>query len=173
MHPSHMPIVDLDKAASELQESGKRVKVLWQESESLAFLARGREYRSEFHLNPSDEVMFMVQGSMDLHYRKPEGGSDIAVIPEGASIFTPTGIAHSPRFPPDAFVLVIERLRKPGELDRFRWFCPDCDGFLHEESVHVTDYRTDPVAGAYERFYGNIDARTCKACGTVMPDERL
>ena len=173
MHPSQMPIVDLDKAAAELDATGRRVEVLWQESESLAFLARGREYRSEFHNNPSDEVMTMVRGTMHLHYRKPEGGTDVAVIPEGATIFTPTGIAHSPRFAPDSFVLVIERLRRAGELDRFSWYCPSCDGFLHEEAVHVSDYTTDPVAGAYARFYGDVTARTCDACGTVMPDERL
>ncbi|MEI4747885.1 hypothetical protein [Rhodococcus erythropolis] len=173
MHPSQMPIIDLDAAAQELQDSGRRVKVLWQESDSLAFVARGREYRSEFHLNPSDEVMYMIRGSMNLHYRKPEGGSDIAVIPQGGCIFTPTGIAHSPRFAPDSFVLVTERLRRDGELDRFQWYCPACDAFLHEEGVHVGDYRTDPVAGAYERFYGSVEARTCTGCGNVMPDERL
>jgi 3-hydroxyanthranilate 3,4-dioxygenase len=173
MIPSQMPITDLGKAADELEASGRRVRVLWQESESLAFLARGREYRSEFHLNPSDEVMFMVRGEMNLHYRNEDGSEGIAVIPEGATIFTPTGIAHSPRFAPDSFVLVIERLRREGELDRFRWFCPGCDLFLHEESVHVSDYTTDPVAGAYERFFGDVEARTCSSCGTVMPDERL
>jgi len=173
MHPSLMPIVDLQNAAQKLKRSGRQVMVLWQEGESLAFVARGREYRSEFHINPSDEVMYMILGSMNLHYRKPEGGSSIAVIPEGACIFTPTGIAHSPRFAPDSYVLIIERLRRDGELDRFRWFCFECDEFLHEEAVHVIDYRTDPVAGAYERFYGNVDARTCSACGTVMPDARL
>ncbi|GAA1384534.1 hypothetical protein GCM10009613_15490 [Pseudonocardia kongjuensis] len=173
MHPSQMPIVELDRTAQELADSGRRVAVLWQDSESLAFLARGREYRSEFHLNPSDEVMFMVRGTMDLHYRRPEGGSDIAVVPPGRCIFTPTGIAHSPRFAPDSFVLVIERLRRPGELDRFRWFCPSCDHFLHEEAVHVGDYSVDPVAGAYRSFYDDLDARTCDGCGTVLPDERL
>ena len=164
-----MPIVDLDGTAQELAGSGQRVRVLWQEGESLAFVARGREYRSEFHLNPSDEVMLMIRGQMNLHYRNPDGTEDVAVIPEGASIYTRAGIPHSPRFPPDAFVLVIERLRRPGEQDRFRWFCRACDAFLHEEAVHVVDYRTDPVAGAYQRFFADLDARTCKECGDVLP----
>ena len=30
--------------------------MLWQEPDSLAFVARGREYRSEFHIDPADEV---------------------------------------------------------------------------------------------------------------------
>jgi 3-hydroxyanthranilate 3,4-dioxygenase len=164
-----MPIVGLDDVAVKLAESGRRVEVLWQEGESLAFVARGREYRSEFHVNPSDEVMHMIRGQMNLHYRNPDGTEDIAVIPQGSSIYTRSRIPHSPRFPPDAFVLVIERLRPPDELDRFRWFCPSCDAFLHEESVHIDDYRTDPVAKAYQRFFDDLDARTCDKCGDVMP----
>ena len=33
----------------------------------------GREGRSEFHVDPSDEVMYMIKGDMNLHYRTPEG----------------------------------------------------------------------------------------------------
>jgi 3-hydroxyanthranilate 3,4-dioxygenase len=119
-----MPIVDLRERARELGESGKRVTVLWQDSESIGFMARGREYRSEFHIDPSDEVMLMVRGEMRLHYRTPAGKEEVAVIPEGSTIFTPAGVPHSPRFPPDAFVLVLERKRRPGDIDRFQWFCP-------------------------------------------------
>ena len=52
-----MPIVDLLAVASALVQTGKRVSVLWQHADTLVFLARGREYRSEFHINPSDETM--------------------------------------------------------------------------------------------------------------------
>ena len=48
---------------------GGRVNVLWQQPDSLVFMARGREYRSEFHINPSDEVMYPVKGDLKLHYR--------------------------------------------------------------------------------------------------------
>ena len=68
-----MPQADLAEVARELVETNKQVKVLWQEEESLAFLAKGRDYRSEFHINPSDELMFQVKGTMHLHYRTPEG----------------------------------------------------------------------------------------------------
>ncbi|MBO0872734.1 MAG: 3-hydroxybutyryl-CoA dehydratase, partial [Pseudonocardia sp.] len=78
--PVNMPIVDLDRTAEDLGRAGERVRVLWQEGESLAFIARGREYRSEFHLNPSDEVMLMIRGQMNLHYRNPDGSEDVAVI---------------------------------------------------------------------------------------------
>ena len=42
---------------------------------------------SEFHINPSDEVMYMIKGEMSLHYRTPEGREEVAVIPEGSVIY--------------------------------------------------------------------------------------
>jgi len=163
-----MPIGDLKAIADELAETGGRVRVLWQRPESLAFVARGREYRSEFHIDPVDEVMYMIKGEMDLHYRLEDGKKDVVVLKEGCSIYTAAGIPHSPRFPADAFLLVIERQRLEGEIDRFQWFCEECDNFLHEEQFVVSDYRSDPVSAAYQNFFNSEDYRTCNACGHVM-----
>jgi 3-hydroxyanthranilate 3,4-dioxygenase len=164
-----MPQVDLMEIARELVETGKQVKVLWQEEESLAFVAKGRDYRSEFHINPSDELMYQVKGSMNLHYRTPEGKEEITVLPEGSVVYTAAGTPHSPRFPSSAFLLVVERKRRPSEVDRFQWFCPACDNLLHEEHFVVEDYRKDPVSQAYRNFYDSEQARTCGRCGEVMP----
>ena len=163
-----MPIVNLLEQGSKLAETGKRVSVFWQHADTLVFLARGREYRSEFHINPSDETMQMIKGEMRLHYRTAEGKEAVAVIPQGSMIYTPAGTPHSPRFSPDAFALISERKRRDGEIDRFQWYCEKCDGFLHEESFVVGDYAEDPVSKAYRRFYGSEEFRTCKKCGEVM-----
>ena len=168
-----MPIVNLFDTARALGESGKRVNVLWQEPDSLAFVARGREYRSEFHLNPSEELMYQIKGEMRLHYRTLEGKEEVAVIKEGSVIHTPAGVPHSPRFPPDAYALIVERKRRAGEIDRFHWYCRKCDNFLHEETFTVHDYRADPVSLAYKRFFDSEDFRTCKKCGDVMPAPAL
>jgi hypothetical protein len=90
---SDMPIVNLLDTGRALSRSGQRVSVLWQEPESLVFVARGREYRSEFHINPSDEVMYMIKGEMRLHYRTPDGKEAVALVPEGSAIHTPAGIS--------------------------------------------------------------------------------
>ena len=68
-----------------------------------------------------------------------------------------------------SFQFVIERSRKPGEIDRFHWYCANCDNFLHEETYVVSDYKADPVTRAYENYYRSLEARTCKKCGTVEP----
>src|SRR5579875_1624647 len=98
MSKVEMPLASLTGIAEELGREGKRISVLWQEPDSLAFVARGREYRSEFHINPSEEVMYMIKGAMNLHYRTPEGKEAVTVIPEGSAIHTPAGLPHSPRF---------------------------------------------------------------------------
>jgi len=56
----HMPIAKVLEVAKELVDTGKQVKVLWQEEESLAFIAKGRDYRSEFHINPGHELMYQI-----------------------------------------------------------------------------------------------------------------
>ena len=164
-----MPIVDLLERGRKLAASGMRVTVLWQHPDTLMFLARGREYRSEFHINPSDETMHMIKGEMRLHYRTPEGKEEVTVIAEGSVIYTPAGTPHSPRFAPDAYLLVVERKRREGEIDRFQWFCPKCDSLLHEVQAVVDDYKKDPVSKAYQELYDSEAARTCKKCGNVMP----
>jgi 3-hydroxyanthranilate 3,4-dioxygenase len=164
-----MPVVDLIDQGRQLLKTGRHVHVLWQHPDTLVFVARGREYRSEFHVNPSDETMYMIKGDMRLHYRTAEGKEEVAVIREGSIIYTPAGTPHSPRFPPDAFALISERKRREGEIDRFHWYCPKCDAFLHEEVFVVGDYAEDPVSKAYRRFFDNEDFRTCRKCGKVMP----
>ena len=164
-----MPNLDLESVMRELLETGRRTKQLWLTADSMAFLARGREYRSEFHVNPSYEIQYSIKGDLNLHYRTEEGVEKIAFVPEGSCLFQPPLVPHSPRFEPDSFQLVIERARVTGDIDRFFWFCPSCDYFLHEETYVVDDYRADPVTQAYRNFYESQEARTCKNCGTVMP----
>ena len=113
--------------------------------------------------------MYPVKGDLKLHYRTEDGKEEIAEVPEGSVIYTPAGTPHSPRFAPDAYLLVVERKRREGEVDRFQWYCPKCDALLHEEQCVVSDYRADPVSKAYEKFFDSEEARTCKKCKNVMP----
>lgn len=164
-----LPTIDFEKITRNLAETGGRTHTLWQQDGTLAFVARGREYRSEYHINPSYEVQHSIVGDLDLWCRTPEGKVEIHTVPEGSCLFQPPFVPHSPRFGPAAFQFIIERARLPGEIDKFHWFCPECDGFLHEEQFVVDDYRKDPVSRAYDNFFQSEEFRTCKACGHTMP----
>src|SRR5262249_61986019 len=128
---------------------------------------RGRGDGGESHSDPSDEVMHMTRGDMTLHPRPPAGEEKVAVVREGEIIYCPAGTPHSPRFSPDAFVLVLERKRRGDEQDRFTWFCEKCGAQLHQSVKQVADYREDPVSRAYEEFYNSEQNRTCSRCGHV------
>jgi 3-hydroxyanthranilate 3,4-dioxygenase len=164
-----MKLANLDDVIAALGSSPRPVQVLWQEQDMLAFVARGRAHRSEFHVDPSDEIMQMLKGRMELHYLTQAGEREIVALEEGEVLHCPAGTPHSPRFSPDAYLLVIERRRKPGELDRFLWFCERCEAKLFETARQVADYRDDPVSDVYAEFYGSPAHRTCGRCGHVAP----
>ena len=144
-------------------------QLIWRDSQFIIMILGGPNARRDFHIDPSDEVMYMIKGEMRLHYRTPEGKEEVTILSEGSTIFTPAGVPHSPRFPPDAFVFIIERNRRDGEIDRFQWYCPSCDDLLHEETFLVGDYAVDPVSKAYQNFFDSEEFRTCEKCGEVMP----
>jgi 3-hydroxyanthranilate 3,4-dioxygenase len=164
---SELRAINLTHIMDAIGKSPKPVSILWQAQDSLAFVARGREHRSEFHTDPSDEVMYMIKGDMDLHYLTPEGEHKVAEVREGQIVHCPAGIPHSPRFSPDSFVLVLERKRRPEEQDQFTWYCEQCGSKLYQSVKHVADYREDPVSRVYEEFFGAESHRTCARCDYI------
>src|SRR2546427_10891508 len=164
-----MRAVDLGRVMTTIRNSSRPNTVLWQAPDTIAFVARGREHRSEFHSDPSDEVMYMIRGGMDLHYLTPEGEEKVAVVREGEIIYCPAGVRPSPRLSPESFLPVLERKRRPEERDRFFWYCEKCHAELYQAVRHVADYREDPVSRVYEEFYSEESRRTCGRCGHITP----
>ena len=166
---SEMYVVNLQEVTEAVSKATKPVNILWQQPDSVAFVARGRPGRSEFHIDPSDEVMYVIKGTLELHYITPEGERKVATLKEGEVVYCPAGTPHSPHFAPDAFLFVLERQRHTDEDDRFIWYCDKCGAQVYETSRYVPDYHMDPVSRVYEEFYGSEANRTCKQCGHVAP----
>ncbi len=63
--------------------------------------------------------------------------------------------------------MVIERQRKPGELDHLRWYCEACGDVLHDASFQLEDLgkQLKPII---EHYYADEGLRTCGKCGAVM-----
>lgn len=161
--------IDLKAAIDDVKATGQGRRVLWQDSESIAFLSSGRRGRKDFHIDPADEVTLQLTGVQHLVYLTPEGAQKEAVIRAGQMLLCPGGVPHSPRLEDDSWFIVFERKRRPGEQDRFRWFCDSCGELVYESSVEVGDYRADPVGQVYRTFFADDKLRTCKKCGTVVP----
>ena len=160
--------IDLKAAIDDVKATGTGRRVLWQDSESIAFLSSGRRGRKDFHIDPADEVTLQLTGVQHLVYLTPEGAQKEAVIGAGQMLLCPGGVPHSPRLEDDSWFIVLERKRRPGEEDQFRWFCDACGELVYETSVQVGDYRADPVGQVYRKFFADEKLRTCKKCGTVV-----
>jgi 3-hydroxyanthranilate 3,4-dioxygenase len=161
--------VDLKELVENVKAEGKSRCVVWQDSESIAFLSSGRKERRDFHIDPADEVTLQLSGVQNLVYRSPEGRECTAVIKAGQMLLCPGGVPHSPRLEENSWFIVFERKRRPGEIDRFIWFCDQCGEKIHEARAEVGDYRQDPVGQVYQSFYGDASLRTCPKCGWVVP----
>ena len=96
----------------------------------------------------------------------PSDGVSFA-IREGEIFLLPARVPHSPQRPENTVGLVVERVRKPGELDHLRWYCEGCGETLHDAAFQLVDLGTQ-LKPLIEAFYASQSLRTCDACGTVM-----
>ena len=140
-------------------------KVIWQDSEFIAFVSGGNS-RNDFHVNPGDEIFLQVVGDarVDLQI---DGERVINPLREGELLLIPAGVPHAPRRPEGTYGFVVERQRKPGELDGFRWHCEQCNAELHRVEFQLEDIEKQ-FADMLKRFDADEAARTCTACGHVL-----
>src|ERR1044071_8135552 len=124
--------IDFAGVIQEVKAQGKTRRVLWQDSESIAFLSSGRKERWDFHVDPADEVTLQLTGTQHLVYRDDNGKERTADIKAGQILLCPAGVPHSPRLEPDSWFIVFERKRKAGEIDRFEWYCNRCGDKVYE-----------------------------------------
>ena len=144
-------------------------KVIWEDSQFTAMVVRGPNARRDFHIDPSDEIFFMLKGAMTLETLE-DGRRQSRTIGEGEMCLVPALTPHSPHRPADTWGLVIEVKRKPAQTESLVWICDQCDGPLHEVTMHVADIEKE-LKGAIERFDASLDLRTCRQCGHVQPDQ--
>lgn len=126
----------------------------------------GPNTRKDYHYDMGEEFFYQLEGDMVLKVMQNGEPMDIP-IKEGEIFLLPPEVPHSPQRFENTVGLVIERKRRPGEKDGLMWFCDNCNSLLYEEYFELQNVETQfpPV---FERFFANLDHRTCKKCGEVM-----
>jgi 3-hydroxyanthranilate 3,4-dioxygenase len=126
----------------------------------------GPNSRKDFHYNESEELFYQLEG--DVNVRIQEDGKIVDIpIKAGDMFLLPARTPHSPQRGANTVGLVIEKVREGNEKDGFMWFCENCGEKLYEEFLEVNDL-VSQLPPVMERFYSDVDKRTCKKCGTVM-----
>ena len=95
---------------------------LYAGSEFIVMIVGGPNSRKDYHYDVGPELFYQVEGDMLL--KTMQGGKAVDItIREGDIFMLPPGMPHSPQRFADTVGLVVERQRKPDELDGFMWFC--------------------------------------------------
>ena len=146
-------------------------KQVFTDSEFIIMVVGGPNARRDFHVDPGEEFFYQLEGGITLATVQDGKRVDVP-IGEGEIFLLPPDMPHSPRRPANTVGLVIERTRRPGELDGFQWYCENCGTKLYEEFIEVTNIETQ-LPPVFDRFFGSIAHRTCSQCGTVMEQTKV
>lgn len=137
-------------------------------SDFIVMVVGGPNQRTDFHVDPYEEVFYQLKGTMHVDLMTPDGPRNVE-IGAGQMWVLPRSMPHSPQRPePGSLGLVFERIREPGTLEKFQWYCPTCSSLVHEVELQVTDIVVD-LPPVFDAFYADESARTCPSCGTVHP----
>lgn len=142
-------------------------KKVYEDGDFMITVVGGPNSRKDYHDDPGEEFFYQIEGNMVLRVMEQGRPRDIP-INEGDMFLLPPHVLHSPQRQANTVGLVIERKRAAEERDGFLWFCDKCHAKLHEEYFALKDIVKD-LPPAFDRFWNNEEARTCKSCGHVMP----
>jgi 3-hydroxyanthranilate 3,4-dioxygenase len=126
----------------------------------------GPNRRKDYHVEEGEEFFYQVEGDITLRIIEDGAPRDIQ-IREGEIFLLPPRVPHSPQRPADTVGMVIERVRKPGELDHLVWYCDRCGETLHDAAFELQDLGSQ-LKPIIEGFYADEQLRTCRKCGEVM-----
>lgn len=141
-------------------------KRVFEDGDFIIMVVGGPNSRSDYHVDPGQELFYQIEGGMLLKTRQDGRLIDVP-IRQGEMLLLPALVPHSPQRPADTVGLVIERRRRSGERDGFQWYCERCATLLHEEFIELTDIEKQ-LPPIFERFHTSAAARTCKRCGSVL-----
>lgn len=133
----------------------------------IVMIVGGPNGRKDYHWEEGEELFYQLEGDIQVKIINEDGKPETIDIREGEMFLLPPRIPHSPQRPAGTVGLVLERHRNQGEVDKLLWFCENCGSPLHEAGFPLKDIGTQ-IKEAIGNYKENLEARTCKQCGTVM-----
>lgn len=146
-------------------------QVVYKDTEFIIMVVGGPNARKDFHYNEGEEFFYQIEGDITLPIVE-DGKVRTVEIKEGDIFLLPPRVPHSPQRPANSIGLVIERMRKPNELDYCMWFCENCNTELYKQSFHLGDI-VEQLPKILNKYYATPELVTCKSCGTVMDKPEL
>ncbi len=139
---------------------------LWN-GQFLVMVVGGPNARTDFHVNPGEELFYQVEGDIVLKVVEGRDHRDVP-IRQGELFLLPAGVPHSPRRPAGTVGLVVEQPKAHKQDHHLRWYCPGCGHIIHDAAFQPIDLSAQ-IKEMLAEFNGSEELRTCKACGMVHP----
>ena len=145
--------------------------LVYKDTEFIVMVVGGPNARKDFHYNEGEEFFYQIEGDITLPIIE-DGKERIVEIKEGEIFLLPARVPHSPQRPANTVGLVIERMRKPDELDYCSWYCENCSTELHKVPFHLGNIVTQ-LPKLLNEFYADQELCSCDKCGAVMQEPKL
>ncbi|MBU6429886.1 MAG: 3-hydroxyanthranilate 3,4-dioxygenase [Cyanobacteria bacterium REEB65] len=143
---------------------------IWKDLEFIVMVVGGPNARKDYHVDPSDEFFYQLEGDIVLQIID-DGQLRSIPLRQGQIFLLPGNVPHSPQRPAGTVGLVIERERKPDEEERFQWYCDQCGNLLRDVPCFISDITTQ-LKPIFDAFWASGDTR-CKRCGAVLEPPQL
>jgi 3-hydroxyanthranilate 3,4-dioxygenase len=143
-------------------------KRVFEDAEFIVMVVGGPNDRTDYHIDPGEELFYQVEGHMTLKVVVDGVMQDIT-IGEGEMFLLPPNIPHSPQRYENTVGLVIERKRSDTEPDGVRWYCESCHGVVREAWFIAAHGGFLPqLNAAIQAWQADPGQRQCPSCGHVQ-----
>lgn len=133
----------------------------------IVMIVGGPNARKDYHYNETEEWFYQLEGDINVKIQVDGKAVDVP-IKAGEMFLLPAKIPHSPGRSENSIGLVLECVRNDRQMkDGLLWFCDNCNNKLHEVYFPLNNIEDDFLP-RFREFYGSLDLRTCKKCGSVM-----
>jgi 3-hydroxyanthranilate 3,4-dioxygenase len=142
-------------------------KNVYNEGGFMLFVVGGPNERTDWHIDPREELFYQIEGDMLLRI-VDEGRFVDVPIAEGEIFRLPPLVPHSPQRFANTLGVVCEYARTPDEHDGVRWYCPRCEAVVYETFFHLSDTVTQ-LKPVFDAFYASVERRTCGQYNQIHP----
>lgn len=142
-------------------------KIYVDNDDFIVMIVGGPNGRKDYHYQDMEELFYQLEGDIVLKIINEDGEREDIPIKEGEMFLLPPHVPHSSQRPAGTVGLVLEIIRKEGQLDKLFWYCENCNHKLHEATFEMKDI-VNQLTRAINDFMDDEEKRTCENCGNVM-----
>ena len=99
-------------------------------SNFLVMVVGGPNQRTDYHINPGEELFYQVEGDVVLKVIEDGKPRDIP-LKQGEIFLLPAKVPHSPQRPAGTVGLVVEQPKSFTDNHHLRWYCKGCGVVQH------------------------------------------